>query len=138
MKKAVVIEIISFLFILLFLYTAINKLIDFTVFKYQIAESPVLQPVAWWIAWLIPAAEFFVSGLLLVSGWRLKGLYGSLILMVSFTVYIILVMTLSKDLPCSCGGIIALLSWKQHLIFNSAFIVLAITGIVLERSRTVV
>jgi uncharacterized membrane protein YphA (DoxX/SURF4 family) len=138
MKKAVIIDIISFLFIVLFLYTGINKLIDFSVFKYQIAESPVLEPVAWWIAWLIPAAEFLVSGLLLVSGWRLKGMYGALILMVSFTVYIILIMSLSKDLPCSCGGVIALLSWKQHLIFNGVFIVLAVTGVMLERNRTVV
>ena len=138
MKKSVIIDIISFLFIVLFLYTGINKLIDFTVFKYQIAESPVLAPVAWWIAWLIPAAEFLVSGLLLVSGWRLKGMYASLILMVSFTLYIILIMSLSKNLPCSCGGVIALLSWKQHLLFNGVFILLAVTGIILQRNRTVV
>lgn len=138
MKKSHVVQIVSFLFILLFLYTGINKLIDFTVFKYQIAASPVLAPVAWWIAWLIPAAEFIVSGLLLVAGWRLMGMYAALILMASFTVYIILIMSFSKELPCSCGGVIALLSWKQHLIFNCVFILLAITGIVMERNRTVV
>jgi hypothetical protein len=34
-----------------------------------------------------------------------------------------------KNLPCSCGGIISKLSWKQHIIFNLFFIVLSVIGI---------
>ena len=135
MKKAVIAEIISFLFIILFLYTGISKLMEFSLFKQQIAESPILKPVAWWIAWVIPLAEFVVSGLLLVPLWRFKGLIGSLILMVLFTGYIIAIFTFNKELPCSCGGIIAELSWKQHLVFNSIFIVLAVIGVTLQRRQ---
>jgi hypothetical protein len=38
-----------------------------------------------------------------------------------------------KDLPCSCGGIISSLSWRQHIIFNGVFILLAITGIIFSK-----
>jgi hypothetical protein len=138
MKKAMIAEIISYLFIVLFLYTGISKFMEFSVFKQQIAVSPVLKPVAWWIAWVIPSAEFIVSGLLFVPAWRLKGLYASLILMIAFTIYISLILALSKELPCSCGGIIELLSWKQHLIFNSVFILLAAIGVVIERRQFIV
>jgi hypothetical protein len=35
----------------------------------------------------------------------------------------------SANLPCSCGGVIQQLSWKQHIVFNISFIVLGIAGI---------
>jgi hypothetical protein len=55
-------------------------------------------------------------------------------LMVSFTIYIIATLTFSKHIPCSCGGIIAQLSWKQHILFNTVFIILGFLGITLIRN----
>lgn len=133
LKKETIVEIIAFLFVILFLYTGISKLMEYSVFKEQIAESPVLKPFASFIAWSLPLLEFVVSLLLIIPRWRLKGLYASLVLMILFTLYIIGVMTFFKDLPCSCGGIISLLSWPAHLVFNSAFIILAFIGVSLEK-----
>ena len=132
-KKETIVETIAFLFVILFLYTGISKLMEYSVFKEQIAESPVLKPFASFIAWSLPLTEFVVSVLLVIPRWRLKGLYASLILMILFTLYIIGIMIFYKDLPCSCGGIISLLSWQQHLVFNSGFIVLALIGVLLEK-----
>ncbi|THU34743.1 hypothetical protein FAM09_22360 [Niastella caeni] len=106
---------------------------EYAVFKEQIAESPLLKPIAPFIAWSLPLTEFLVSALLIIPRWRLKGLYASLALMIAFTVYIGAIMTFNKELPCSCGGVISLLSWQGHLIFNSLFILLAFTGVLLER-----
>jgi uncharacterized membrane protein YphA (DoxX/SURF4 family) len=133
LSKSTLVEIIGFLFIILFLYTGISKLMEYSVFKEQIAESPILQPFAPFIAWSLPLTEFLVSILLIVPRWRLKGLYASLVLMVAFTLYIGTIMTFNKELPCSCGGIISLLSWKEHLVFNSVFILLAFAGVKLEK-----
>jgi uncharacterized membrane protein YphA (DoxX/SURF4 family) len=132
-SRSTIVEIISMLFVILFLYTGISKLMEYGVFKEQIAESPILKPFAPFIAWSLPLTEFIVSVLLIIPRWRLKGLYASLILMIAFTIYVGAVMAFFKELPCSCGGIIALLSWKQHLVFNSGFILLAFTGVLLER-----
>ncbi len=106
---------------------------EYGVFKEQIADSPILQPIALVIAWGLPLTEFLVTILLIIPRWRLKGLYASLILMIAFTLYIGAIMTFNKELPCSCGGIISELSWQGHLVFNSIFILLAMAGLLLER-----
>jgi uncharacterized membrane protein YphA (DoxX/SURF4 family) len=133
LSKSTLVEIIGFLFIILFLYTGVSKLMEYSVFKQQIAESPILQPFASFIAWSLPLTEFLVSILLIIPRWRLKGLYASLFLMIAFTIYIGAIMIFNKELPCSCGGIISLLSWGEHLVFNSVFILLAFAGVRLEK-----
>jgi uncharacterized membrane protein YphA (DoxX/SURF4 family) len=132
-SKSTIVELIALLYVILFLYTGISKLQDYQVFKEQIAESPVLKPVAGFIAWFLPSTEFAVSLFLFFPRFRLKGLYFAFALMLLFTGYIVLIMTFNKELPCSCGGILAALSWNGHLIFNSAFIGLAIVAIMLAR-----
>ena len=133
MKRSIIAEIIIILFMILFIYTGISKWMDYTVFKEQIAESPALAPFASILAWILPLTEFIVSILLMIPGQRLKGLYASLTLMIIFTVYVIVLTTSNDQLPCSCGGVLAELSWPQHIIFNIVFIVLAIIGILLEK-----
>jgi uncharacterized membrane protein YphA (DoxX/SURF4 family) len=129
LKKSTIVEIIALFFVILFLYTGISKLMDFLVFREQLAESPVLEPIAPLVAWGLPVTEFIVSILLFFPRYRLKGLYAAFALMVLFTGYVIAVLLFSTELPCSCGGIIELLSWKGHLIFNTLLILLAYTGI---------
>jgi uncharacterized membrane protein YphA (DoxX/SURF4 family) len=136
MKRTTILEVIALLFVFLFLYTAVSKLMDFSVFKAQLSESPVLRPVAGIITWALPLTEVLVSFFLFSPRWRLKAFYACLVLMLSFTGYIIAILTFSKHLPCSCGGVLAQLSWRDHLIFNAVFIALSVVGIFLgERLR---
>ncbi|SRR5258708_18574315 len=133
MKKSFVIEIIAYLFTILFLYTGISKLMDHTVFREQLAVSPVLQPFASWMAWALPLAELVIAVMLFIPVWRLKGLYATLSMMILFTIYIGAILLFDDRLPCSCGGVIEFLSWPQHLILNGLLILTATTGIVLSR-----
>lgn len=133
MKRSTIIETICVLFVILFLYTGISKLTEYSVFKEQLAESPVLKPFASLVATGLPLLEFLLVLLLAVPRWRLKGLYASTALMIAFTLYIIALMSFNDTLPCSCGGILAQLSWGQHIIFNTVFIGLGITGVKLEK-----
>jgi uncharacterized membrane protein YphA (DoxX/SURF4 family) len=134
-KRTTIIESITILNVILFLYTGIAKLMDYSVFKEQLADSPILGSVAKPVALLLPWLEFVIVVLLIIPRWRLKGLYSCLVLMILFTAYIITLFSISKEMPCSCGGIIELLSWKQHLVFNSAFILLNLWGIILLRRQ---
>lgn len=132
--KQILVEVVTVLYIILFLYTGITKLMDYSIFKEQIAGSPILAPISTPIAISLPWIEFLVTLLLVIPRWRLKGLYLSLVLMIAFIGYIIAIMLFDKTLPCSCGGIIQELSWVDHLIFNSLFICMAVLAIKLERS----
>ena len=135
MKHKITIEIICCLLVLLFVYAAFSKLLEYHTFKIQLTNSPFLKPFSGIIVWLIPIAELIIAALLTVTHTRRAGLYFSLILLLVFTVYITGIFLSGVHLPCSCGGIIQQFSWKQHLVFNLFFIVLTVIGIVLERNQ---
>jgi hypothetical protein len=132
MKKNTIVEIITILFILLFTYAAISKLIDYQKFRIQIGQSPLLTAFAGWVAWIIPTVELLISAMLLTRRFRTTGLFASFSLMVMFTAYIIAILKFSDFIPCSCGGILQKMGWGQHLIFNIFFILLALTAISLD------
>ncbi|MGN6196180.1 MAG: MauE/DoxX family redox-associated membrane protein [Ginsengibacter sp.] len=135
MKQKITIEIICSLLVLLFVYAAVGKLLEYDTFKIQLINSPFLKPFAAIIVWLIPGAELFIAVMLTVMQTRKVALYATLILLVIFTLYITGMLLFAIHLPCSCGGIIQHLSWKQHLLFNLFFMVLAVIGIGFERNQ---
>ncbi|WP_128763343.1 MauE/DoxX family redox-associated membrane protein [Leeuwenhoekiella aestuarii] len=120
--------VISF-FILLWVYAATAKLLEFDQFKVQLSQVSFLKPMAGILVYIIPLVEYSLAGLLLVSKTRSMGLLGSALVMSVFTAYIAGMISFSPDLPCSCGGIINNFTWQQHLIFNLLFTALAITGV---------
>lgn len=52
--------------------------------------------------------------------------------MVIFTAYIVVILQFSEEIPCACGGVLQSLGWKEHLIFNIVFSLIALTGVLLE------
>jgi uncharacterized membrane protein YphA (DoxX/SURF4 family) len=131
MKKSIIIEIICFLFILLFVYASLMKLRDVDQFVAQLQQSPLLLPFAKWVSWVIPSIELIVAALLVIRRFQLIGLIASFALMVMFTVYIGVILTFEDHVPCSCGGILSKMGWTEHLIFNLVFVLLSIAGIYL-------
>jgi hypothetical protein len=133
LKKETIVDIISALFILLFLYTAISKSYEIGKTQAVLYNTPVLKNFALEAAWGIVIIEYIVSVLLFFPKTKRTGLYSSFTLMLAFTIYIALMMAFSPDLPCSCGGIISKMTWTQHLIFNIIFSALAFIAIRLYR-----
>lgn len=132
MKRGIVIDVICFLFILLFMYAGLSKLLDYKQFVLQLGQSPMLTDVAVWVAWIIPLTEILISVLLVITKFRLAGLYAAFALMVVFTGYIILILHSGVHVPCSCGGILEELGWEEHLLFNAVFVLLGLAGIFLH------
>jgi|SRR5579859_3693853 len=130
MKKTV--EIISALLIILFIYTGMNKLMDYDSFKFTLGRSPFIQHMSGFIAIALPAGELLIALSLVFRRSRLIGLYASYFLMFLFTGYVWIMLHYAYDLPCSCGGVLASLSWKDHLLFNSAFTSLSLAGVLLQ------
>ena len=130
--KPIAIDVISYLFIGLFLYAAASKLMSYYDFKSQISKSPIITDYADTLVWLIPLLEIIICGLLFSRKTLLIGLYASTILMWIFTVYVFAILNLSVQIPCACGGVFNQMSWNQHLIFNIAFVGLGFAGIFLK------
>ena len=135
MKRNLIIEIISSLLILLFVYTAISKLLDFTNFKSVLSRSPLIGGKAVFVAFALPITELLVALLLFIPRTRLWGLRGSVALMTVFTIYLAYMISFSPHLPCSCGGVLKQMTWRQHLVFNIFFLLLSISGAILKRKE---
>jgi len=131
MKRKIAIEIIAFLFILLFTYASFNKLLDYQKFTIQIGQSPLLTGFGGSIPWMVITVELLVAVLLAIPRFRLLAFFGAFSLMVMFTAYIIAILKFSNFIPCSCGGILEKLGWTEHLYFNFSFLFLALVTIVL-------
>ncbi|QQX78106.1 MULTISPECIES: MauE/DoxX family redox-associated membrane protein [Aequorivita] len=124
---------VSYLFVLLFLYAAVSKLLDFETFEVQLAQSPLLSAYAGFIAWAVPGIEILIAVLLILPKYRILALYAAFTLMVMFTAYIYIILNFSDFVPCSCGGVLEKLSWTQHLVFNVVFIVMAAGALFLSK-----
>lgn len=130
MARKIIVEIICFLFIILFVYAAVSKLTDLEKFKVQIGQSPMLTHIAAPLAFLVPGIEIIIAIGLAIPKTRIFALYASFGLMVMFTAYIIAIMNFSEYVPCSCGGVLSQMSWKAHLVFNILFIAIGAIGVV--------
>jgi putative oxidoreductase len=137
-KNATWVEIISSLFILLFLYTALAKTYQITPTTSVLRSLPVLSKAPDTFASILVGLEYVAALLLFIPKTRKAGLYTSFGLMTMFTLYITYMMIFVPDLPCSCGGIISKLTWKQHLFVNVFFIILALIAIILMRRTATV
>lgn len=136
MKRKIVIEILSSLLILLFVYTSVSKWLAFKKFIGEMNNQPFPNWMTPVLVWTLPAAEVLIAGLLMFDRTQLIGFRASLILMLLFTVYTLLVLlNVFGRTPCSCGGVIEQLTWGQHLFFNLFFIGVALTGIWLKRKE---
>ncbi|KQX00762.1 MauE/DoxX family redox-associated membrane protein [Flavobacterium sp. Root420] len=127
--KSVFVEVVALLYVLLFVYAAVSKLLDFENFQVQLGQSPLLSAFASWVSWLVPLFELTITALLIIPKCRRTGLKASLSLMTMFTAYIFIILHYSSFVPCSCGGILEKMSWNVHLIFNIVFMILAMTAI---------
>jgi hypothetical protein len=121
--------IIAIFLIFLFAYTATDKLLNNNAFTTVLKQVPFIAQGAGIIAILLPLAELSIALLLLFETTRLTGLYASLALLSAFTLYLVYMVLFVPHLPCSCGGVISKMSWKQHVVFNVAFAGLTLIGI---------
>ena len=130
MKNRIVF-LVCLLLILLFSYTATSKWIDFQTFTVEMHNQPLPRWLSNLLIVLLPVLEIGIVVMILVERTRTIGLLSSLGLMFFFTGYTALVLLgVFHWVPCSCGGIIKQLSWKQQLVFNLFFDGLIILAII--------
>ncbi|SFQ31054.1 MauE/DoxX family redox-associated membrane protein [Parafilimonas terrae] len=137
MKKPAILKAIQSLLILLFTYAAVSKLFDFNTFREQLSAVLWLSKISGLLSLAIPLTELLIVVFLAVPKAMKCGLYSAAIMLASFTLFLIIMISFNAALPCSCGGVISSLSWRQHIVFNFFFLALAIAGIFLEKKNEV-
>lgn len=133
-------DISSLLFILLWGYTAISKVMEFDQTQVQLSQSPMIGSWAKIFAVALPVVELGLVMLLLMERTKRIAVLLSLALMTAFTTYILIMLRFSYHIPCACAGIfshgvklngevIFKMSWTQHVYFNLVFVYLGLANI---------
>ena len=135
MLKSTLQRILSSLFILLFVYTGISKLLEHHFFEATLSKSPLIGQASTVLSYALPVVELVVAALLFVHRRIRLGWYIAFALMAMFTGYIGYMLLSQSTLPCSCGGALKGLSWGEHLLFNTTFTILAFAGLWLSRHQ---
>ncbi|SFB96264.1 Methylamine utilisation protein MauE [Flagellimonas taeanensis] len=129
------VNLFSLLLTILFVYTAVSKLVHLDIFQWRLERMPYISPYASLISWGMPFLELVIAGLLWFPKYRNMAFYASFILLGLFTTYIIVVLKYSDSIPCSCGGVISALGWRDHILLNVSFMVLSLLGILWSKKR---
>ncbi|MBB2143942.1 hypothetical protein GM921_00465 [Pedobacter sp. LMG 31464] len=120
------IQCITFLLILLWTYTALSKWSEPTAFRFSLYRQPFSTSFSDFIFWVLPLSELTAATLLVFTATRPLGFYLSTLLLTVFTIYIVIALLgVFEKVPCSCGGVLKSLGWKQHLLFNLVFFALS-------------
>jgi len=129
-KNESVILICAALIIVLFMYTATNKLISPKFFSHAMRSQPFNRGVQNFLIHFLPGIEIGTALLIVANKTRFIGLSLSLLLLLVFTGYIILIKSnFYGKIPCTCGGVIEYMSWTEHLWFNLFFIVINLIAV---------
>ena len=129
------ITLFSLLLTILFVYTAVSKLVHLDIFRLRLEKMPYISSYASLISWGVPFLELVIAGLLWFPKYRTIALYASFILLGLFTIYIIIVLKYSDSIPCSCGGVISALGWGDHILLNISFMVFSLLGILWSKKQ---
>ncbi len=127
-SQLIVQDIILYILIFLFTFTAISKSLTYIDFTGQIQQSLNLLNFKKLDARLLSIpyllASFLAVIFLAVPTTRKIGLSFTFVLLIVSILYIVTMKYVSDYLPCRCLGIIPGLSWDGHLMFNIALITL--------------
>lgn len=111
------------LLIILWVYAAGSKLAEFHAFRYQLSIQHFPIKIDGVLVYVLPFIELLSAFLLTKKSTQNSGLVISFSLLLVFTIYISLILLgIFTKVPCSCGGVLSILTWKTHIIFNLTFL----------------
>ncbi|WP_298715070.1 MauE/DoxX family redox-associated membrane protein [uncultured Chitinophaga sp.] len=123
MKQKRLLEGIVFFLFLFWIYAAVVKLADISLWRFRLKEQPFDDMFAEPLAWGLPILEFVIAGLMISARTLKWGLYMGAVLLGVFSVYIGMIqLNFFSHVPCSCAGIVKAFGWTEHLIFNGVIL----------------
>jgi putative oxidoreductase len=118
-KRALILETISTLLVVLYIYTAVSKLIELPEFRAQMHNQEIPKWLADILVITLPPVEILTALALVFNRTRFAGFWLSVFLMTLFTGYVGLIIAgFYSRMPCSCGGVLKSMGWNTHLAFN--------------------
>ncbi len=124
-------EIVAALYVLLFVYTGVDKLRNWELFRGALQKSELTADYAGLLGTGIPLLELGIALAVIIPFTRWVGILVGTALMTAFTIYVAYMIAFSPLLPCTCGGLIQEMTWHQHLYFNATFVALGLLSLII-------
>lgn len=131
------VDVVSAVLLFVFLYTALSKLAEHEGFLLTLKQVSLLAPFATVISRLLPVGELILVLLLFFPKTRRVGLQLSVLAILLFSLYILYLLILAPSLPCSCGGFISKLSWRQHLFLNFCLVTMGVAAVSVDKRKAI-
>lgn len=130
-----ILQLIRYIFLLLFFYAGLTKLLEGDLFYHTLVNTPLFpnEKTAKIGAIIIPFVEIIV-GMLLIISKRMLGLYLALCLFGTYLIFIILLLFYNDTIPCTCRTVLPVLGWYGHLYFTGSCLILTMYAIYLKRN----
>ena len=129
-------DLIAIALVAFLTYLAVSKLTDLETARHEMRNQVFPERTAAVMTWLLPMTELTLALLITIPRSRLAGMAGCSLLMLSFAVYVIMVLSGTFErVPCSCGGISAQVSWTGHLVISVGAFFLTLLSIVFIRKK---
>jgi len=125
-------EIVSLVFILLFIYTAFHKFTGIDASRHVLHRYPVIRAYPLFFSWALPITEVTMASLLYFKKTNLIGLLMTTVFMGTLTLYVAFMLLKMPHLPCTCGGFISALSWPQHLVLKAVLTLLSFVALLMK------
>ncbi len=134
--KTILVDSLTIILIILWVYAAFSKLLDYTNFSIELGKSPLVTSFAPIVAVGIPLLEIGLAIMLLIEQTKFLALVMSTSLLLLFTCYLFIILNYSSYIPCSCGGILGRLGYKEHIVFNLILFALGVISILFYKRDT--
>lgn len=129
----IVVNAIAALLIFMFAYAAVSKFFNYSIFRFNLQEAPLVGDRADIAAIVLSVINLIPVLLLSIPYTRKAGFVYSFVLLLLYAAYISYALLAAKGLPCSCSGIAPWLNWKNHLWVNLVLATLSVTGALLSK-----
>lgn len=122
--------VLLFYFVVLLSYAGISKFIEGNSLYIALINAPLYlnKPAADLLKWWIPIIEILLAISISFKTTRRIGYLSIALLFILLSLYAGWITWFLPNKPCSCGGLISLLSWKQHVVFNLINLILSLVA----------
>lgn len=135
-RRMITLEAMTCLLVLLWLYTGLDKLVDYKSYWHSMYLQIFPRSVLKIMVPAVPIVELGAGLLFFRPKWREYAYVSSLLLLVSFTIYVALIyFGYFPKRPCACAGLFEKMSWGQHLIVNTCLSIIAFSALTLHLKR---
>jgi uncharacterized membrane protein YphA (DoxX/SURF4 family) len=136
LRKTWLYDLICFVLVLNYFYEGVQKLAYLDVYGFWITHAPVIRKFGSILKYAIPISEIVIAVLLLMPKFRKAAFIASIFMQIGFILWVMSVYLFTGYLFWPYHALWDNPTWMQKMVYGLMLAWMALTGILLSRSKT--